>query len=89
MVSFSGFELWVPPQSDTYDENGLPKYEIIGSDAQIVQFPLVRKNDERFTPKRQEREDVCANEVYFETFIEHLHTMIKISLFLYLTCCNC
>jgi hypothetical protein len=35
-----GFELWVPPTPPTYDEDGLPYYEIIGTDAQIVQFPV-------------------------------------------------
>jgi len=35
-----GFELWVPPTSPTYKEDGMPYYEIIGTDAQIVQFPV-------------------------------------------------
>lgn len=35
-----GFELWVPPESPKYDEDGMPYYEIIGTDAQIVQFPV-------------------------------------------------
>lgn len=35
-----GFELWVPPTAPTYNEDGLPYYEIIGTDAQIVQFPV-------------------------------------------------
>mmetsp|Transcript_15313 Transcript_15313/g.38587 ORF Transcript_15313/g.38587 Transcript_15313/m.38587 type:complete len:348 (+) Transcript_15313:209-1252(+) len=35
-----GFELWVPPTSPTYDEDDMPYYEIIGTDAQIVQFPV-------------------------------------------------
>ena len=35
----AGFELWVPPTPDVY-EDGLPLYEVIGSDAQYVQFPL-------------------------------------------------
>ena len=34
-----GFELWVPPVPDKY-EDGLPIFEILGSDAQVVQFPL-------------------------------------------------
>ena len=34
-----GFELWVPPKSQEYDD-GVPIYEILGTDAQIVQFPL-------------------------------------------------
>lgn len=34
-----GFELWVPPVADKFDD-GLPIYEIIGTDAQVVQFPL-------------------------------------------------
>lgn len=34
-----GFELWVPPKSADF-EDGLPKWEIIGTDAQYVQFPL-------------------------------------------------
>lgn len=34
-----GFELWVPPVADKYDD-GLPIYEILGTDAQVVQFPL-------------------------------------------------
>jgi uncharacterized protein (AIM24 family) len=34
-----GFELWVPPTPDAYDD-GMPIYEIIGTDAQIVQFPV-------------------------------------------------
>jgi len=36
-----GFELWIPPVSNKYDDD-LPIYEIIGHDAQFVQFPLVR-----------------------------------------------
>jgi uncharacterized protein (AIM24 family) len=35
-----GFELWVPPTVPDYDEDGMPFYEIIGTDAQIVQFPV-------------------------------------------------
>jgi len=35
-----GFELWVPPTVPNYDEDGMPYYEIIGTDAQIVQFPV-------------------------------------------------
>jgi len=38
-ANLAGFELWVPPKADRYDDD-LPVYEIIGSDAQIVQFPL-------------------------------------------------
>eukprot|EP00934_Nitzschia_sp_Nitz4_P009061 Nitzschia sp. Nitz4//scaffold206_size41850//13383//14260//NITZ4_007418-RA/size41850-processed-gene-0.50-mRNA-1//-1//CDS//3329541553//9051//frame0 len=34
-----GFELWVPPTPEEYDD-GMPVYEIIGTDAQVVQFPL-------------------------------------------------
>lgn len=34
-----GFELWVPPKPDEYDD-GMPIYEVLGTDAQIVQFPL-------------------------------------------------
>lgn len=34
-----GFELWVPPIPEEY-EDGMPIYEIIGTDAQIVQFPI-------------------------------------------------
>lgn len=34
-----GFELWVPPVATKF-EDGLPYYEIIGFDAQFVQFPL-------------------------------------------------
>jgi len=34
-----GFELWVPPKSETYTD-GLPQWEIIGTDCQYVQFPL-------------------------------------------------
>jgi uncharacterized protein (AIM24 family) len=34
-----GFELWVPPVPEEYDD-GMPIYEIIGTDAQIVQFPV-------------------------------------------------
>jgi len=35
-----GFELWVPPTPPTFGEDGMPFYEIIGTDAQIVQFPV-------------------------------------------------
>lgn len=35
-----GFELWIPPTPDVYEHDGMPKYEIIGTDAQVVQFPL-------------------------------------------------
>lgn len=34
-----GFELWVPPVATRFDD-GVPYYEIIGVDAQFVQFPL-------------------------------------------------
>jgi uncharacterized protein (AIM24 family) len=34
-----GFELWVPPTPPEFDD-GIPYYEILGTDAQIVQFPL-------------------------------------------------
>jgi len=34
-----GFELWVPPTATKF-EDGMPYYEIIGFDAQFVQFPL-------------------------------------------------
>lgn len=34
-----GFELWVPPIPDEYDD-GMPIFEVIGTDAQIVQFPV-------------------------------------------------
>lgn len=34
-----GFELWVPPKPGVF-EDGMPIYEIIGTEAQIVQFPL-------------------------------------------------
>ena len=35
----AGFELWVPPKASTF-EDGLPTWEIIGTDSQYVQFPL-------------------------------------------------
>lgn len=35
----AGFELWVPPVSNEYDD-GMPIWEILGTDAQFVQFPL-------------------------------------------------
>eukprot|EP00518_Triparma_eleuthera_P005223 CAMPEP_0182452756 /NCGR_PEP_ID=MMETSP1319-20130603/99_1 /TAXON_ID=172717 /ORGANISM="Bolidomonas pacifica, Strain RCC208" /LENGTH=264 /DNA_ID=CAMNT_0024650619 /DNA_START=13 /DNA_END=807 /DNA_ORIENTATION=+ len=35
---WAGFELWVPPSAP--DNDGLPLFEIIGTTAQIVQFPL-------------------------------------------------
>jgi len=35
-----GFELWVPPTPPEYAKDGMPYYEIIGTDAQIVQFPV-------------------------------------------------
>ena len=34
-----GFELWVPPKSNEYDD-GMPIWEILGTEAQIVQFPV-------------------------------------------------
>lgn len=37
--NLAGFQLWIPPKADVYDD-GLPVYEILGTDAQIVQFPL-------------------------------------------------
>jgi len=36
---FEGFELWIPPTPEEYDD-GMPIYEIIGTDAQVVQFPV-------------------------------------------------
>ena len=36
---FVGFELFIPPKPNVYSD-GLPVYEILGTDAQIVQFPL-------------------------------------------------
>mmetsp|Transcript_9899 Transcript_9899/g.15312 ORF Transcript_9899/g.15312 Transcript_9899/m.15312 type:complete len:297 (+) Transcript_9899:44-934(+) len=38
-MSLPSFELWVKPKADEYND-GLPVWEIIGSDAQMVQFPL-------------------------------------------------
>ena len=35
----AGFELWVPPIPTEYDD-GMPIYEILGTDSQIVQFPV-------------------------------------------------
>jgi len=35
-----GYELWVPPTPPTYAGDGMPYYEIVGTDAQIVQFPI-------------------------------------------------
>ena len=35
----AGFEQWIPPRPEVY-KDGLPVYEIIGTDAQIVQFPV-------------------------------------------------
>lgn len=35
----AGFELWIPPIPNQYAD-GLPVYEILGTDAQIVQIPL-------------------------------------------------
>mmetsp|Transcript_46925 Transcript_46925/g.114458 ORF Transcript_46925/g.114458 Transcript_46925/m.114458 type:complete len:123 (+) Transcript_46925:86-454(+) len=34
-----GFELWVPPTPPEFDD-GMPFYEVLGTDSQIVQFPL-------------------------------------------------
>jgi uncharacterized protein (AIM24 family) len=34
-----GFEHWVPPVPEEYDD-GMPIYEIIGTDSQVVQFPV-------------------------------------------------
>jgi uncharacterized protein (AIM24 family) len=34
-----GFELWIPPTPEEYDD-GMPIYEILGTDAQVVQFPV-------------------------------------------------
>ena len=34
-----GFELWIPPTPPCYEDD-MPYYEIIGTDAQIVQFPV-------------------------------------------------
>jgi len=34
-----GFEQWVPPVPEEYND-GMPIYEILGTDAQIVQFPI-------------------------------------------------
>ncbi|GKY95374.1 hypothetical protein MPSEU_000499100 [Mayamaea pseudoterrestris] len=36
---FDGLQLWVPPKANVY-QDGLPVYEILGTDAQIVQIPL-------------------------------------------------
>mmetsp|Transcript_11925 Transcript_11925/g.24386 ORF Transcript_11925/g.24386 Transcript_11925/m.24386 type:complete len:265 (+) Transcript_11925:57-851(+) len=38
MSLWAGFELWVPPSAP--DNDGLPRFEIIGTTCQIVQFPL-------------------------------------------------
>jgi uncharacterized protein (AIM24 family) len=35
-----GFELWTPPKPPEFEEDGMPYYEVIGTDAQIVQFPV-------------------------------------------------
>jgi uncharacterized protein (AIM24 family) len=35
-----GFELWVPPKPNVYSSDGMPIFEVLGTDAQIVQFPL-------------------------------------------------
>jgi uncharacterized protein (AIM24 family) len=35
-----GFELWVPPKPNVFSSDGMPVFEILGSDAQIVQFPV-------------------------------------------------
>jgi Mitochondrial biogenesis AIM24 len=36
----AGFELWVPPSSNVFSSDGMPVFDIIGTDAQIVQFPV-------------------------------------------------
>lgn len=36
---FEGFEHWVPPIPEEYSD-GMPIYEIIGTDSQVVQFPI-------------------------------------------------
>jgi uncharacterized protein (AIM24 family) len=36
----SGFELWIAPTPNVYAADGMPVYEILGTDAQIVQFPV-------------------------------------------------
>lgn len=36
-----GFELWVPPKPLKFDNDALPQWEIIGTDCQYVQFPLI------------------------------------------------
>jgi hypothetical protein len=41
LIMLEGFELWVPPVPPEFDD-GMPYYEVIGTDAQIVQFPLRR-----------------------------------------------
>eukprot|EP00525_Craspedostauros_australis_P005119 CAMPEP_0198109072 /NCGR_PEP_ID=MMETSP1442-20131203/1090_1 /TAXON_ID= /ORGANISM="Craspedostauros australis, Strain CCMP3328" /LENGTH=261 /DNA_ID=CAMNT_0043764561 /DNA_START=353 /DNA_END=1138 /DNA_ORIENTATION=+ len=35
----AGFEVWTPEKAPTFDD-GMPIFEIIGTDAQIVQFPV-------------------------------------------------
>lgn len=35
-----GWETWIPPTPEHYQSDQLPVYEILGSDAQIVQFPI-------------------------------------------------
>lgn len=35
-----GWEKWLPPTPETYHADHLPVFEIVGTDAQIVQFPV-------------------------------------------------
>jgi hypothetical protein len=35
-----GFELWVAPTPNVFSSDGMPVFEILGTDAQIVQFPV-------------------------------------------------
>mmetsp|Transcript_28052 Transcript_28052/g.43637 ORF Transcript_28052/g.43637 Transcript_28052/m.43637 type:complete len:261 (+) Transcript_28052:115-897(+) len=37
--AYPGFKTWIPPKPEI-KENGLPEYEIIGTDGQICQIPL-------------------------------------------------
>jgi hypothetical protein len=36
----AGFELWVAPKPNVFSSDGMPVFEILGTDAQIVQFPI-------------------------------------------------
>jgi hypothetical protein len=36
----AGFELWVAPKANLFDSDGMPVFEILGTDSQIVQFPI-------------------------------------------------